>query len=152
MVITLNNEIGECMVRLSATSDWIGGKLEASHWWSKGQPISQTLIKGIQVRGAPLCVYMLCKCFHNYTACIWWLCVIKHPFVLCFWKNSQKSPSDFECAVRRCMSVNPILGFVELSRLAARASPPGNTSWSCSAWFFDFIWFVGFSRWFMCMI
>ena len=29
----------------------------------------------------------------------------------CFWENSQKSPSGFECAVRRRMSANPILGF-----------------------------------------
>jgi len=52
------NEIGECVVRLSATSNWIGGKLGASHWWSKGQPISQTLIKGNQVKGVLFCLCM----------------------------------------------------------------------------------------------
>jgi len=36
----------------------------------------------------------------------------KNLFVYTFLENSQKPPSDFKCAARRRMNINPILGFL----------------------------------------
>jgi len=52
----------------------------------------------------------------------------QNSFIFVFLENSQKLLGGFECAARRCMSDNLILGFFVTNRLAARGTPPSDTN------------------------
>jgi len=52
----------------------------------------------------------------------------KNLSVYVFLENPQKPPSGFECAARRRMNINPILGFFVMNRLMARVAPPGDVN------------------------
>ena len=77
--------------------------------------------------------------------------MIKNLLILRFWENSQKLPCGFECAARRRMSANPILGFQD-EPPGGKDEPVRRREFGLFLHFLGFCKLVVFSEIVMCMM